>query len=108
MKINVNQVLKNFNGSVLKEAIPGGGTEEITLGVVCTNAALSFNPQKPVPGTEKIKGYEIARKIYIAKESGEVELTAEEISYLKRYIGELFAPIVVGLVYELLEGKKDE
>lgn len=107
MKINFDTELKDFRGKVVEENV-GGKRTKITLKEPCMNALL--NPSQTPnavqeTGVEKFKKYNLAKKI---SEGGEIELTAEEISKIKNSIGLFYSPMMVGLCYELLEGKKEE
>ena len=104
MRINVKQNLRDFDGKSMTEPTKDG-VKVITLDVICENALLANNPQKPISGTEKVTRYELARKIHLNEE---VDFTAEEIVLVKKCVDEVFGAIIVGPVYEILEGKDDE
>lgn len=98
MKIKVDVVLKNMNGAALKDIDENGVTIDATLRRTLVNAVLT--PIQNESGIEKVKKYELAKRIYT---NDEVELTDEEIKLLKNRVGESFGPIVVGQVFEILE-----
>lgn len=98
MKINVNQNLKAMNGETLMDNDGKGNAVEAILKTAIVNALLS--PVQQETGIDKVKKYELAKRIY---ESDEIDLKAEEITLIKNRIGELFSPIIVGQVFEMLE-----
>ena len=101
MVIKVNTPLKTLGGEVMQDNDGKGNVMDATLKTVIVNALLS--PVERESGVEKMKKYELATRIY--KSEDEVELSAEEITLIKARVGELFAPLVVGQVYNALEGK---
>ena len=76
----------------------GGEAVDATIKMAIINAVLS--PVERELGVEKVKKYELAKKVHI---SDEVDLNEDEIKLIKDRIGETFPPIVVGQVYELLK-----
>jgi len=101
MKIKTDVVLKNLDGQVMKDNDGKGNAVDATLKMAIVNAVLA--PVQNEKGTDKIKKYELAMKVHKNKE---VDLTAEDISLIKERVGELFPPLIVGQVYNLLEGKE--
>ena len=97
MLVNVSKTLKAISGETMKDVVDGNAIDA-TMKMVIVNAILS--PVKDESGVDKVKKYELAKKVYA---SDEVELTAEEISLIKERVGEGFAPIVVGQIFELLK-----
>lgn len=101
MKIKTDVVLKNLDGQVMKDNDGKGNAVDATLKMAIVNAVLA--PVQNEKGTDKIKKYELAMKVHKNKE---VDLAAEDISLIKERVGELFPPLIVGQVYNLLEGKE--
>lgn len=99
MKIDFTAVLKDKSGALIKE--PDG--REIILSTPCINALYStFEEDKNLSGEEKYKRYQLAQKL---DQKEPVELSAEEISVIKKYVGKGFNPFMVGIIYDILEGK---
>lgn len=115
MKVNFERQLKNLDGKIL---IDEGTPQEVDgipvkdengsfvleykpviLSGICINALLSVNQQANVSGEEKLKRYQLAIKV----KNGKGEVSAEEISLIKKLVGEVFSPLVVGQVWEMLE-----
>ena len=97
MKINVNQTLKTIEGVIMKDMVDGNAVDA-TVKTAIVNAVLS--PVKDESGVDKVKKYELAKKIYA---SDEVDLDEKEIALIKERVGEGFAPIIVGQIFELLK-----
>lgn len=72
----------------------------VTLHEVCTTALMA-NSKEEINGESKYKAYCIYKKL----ELKEIELTAEEISVIKKRVGEFYSPIIVGQAWDILEGK---
>lgn len=98
MLINVNQVLKTIDGQIMKDSDGQGNVVDATIKMIVVNAILS--PVEKEPGVEKVKKYELAKKVYA---SDEVDLNEDEIKLIKDRVGEVFAPVIVGQIYELLK-----
>jgi len=98
MLIKVNVPLKTLDGQVMKDADAQGNAIDATLKMAIVNAILS--PVQKETGIEKVKKYELAKKVYA---SDEVDLNEDDIKLIKERVGEAFAPIIVGQVYELLK-----
>ena len=98
MLVNVNQVLKTIDGQTMQEPNDKGEAVDATLKMAIVNAVLS--PVKDESGIEKVKKYELAKKVFNADE---VDLNEDDIKLIKERVGKLFGPIVVGQIYELLK-----
>jgi hypothetical protein len=98
MIVNFNEPITNLNGETLEDE---GG--EITLGRVASNALLaSFPDEKDVSGETKAKRFKIAMKA----QEGQVDVSVEDVAEIKKLVGKAYGPLVVGRVYDILEGAK--
>lgn len=97
MLVKVNILIKNMEGVVMQDNVDGEAVDA-TVKMAIVNAVLS--PVERENGVEKVKKYELAKKVYA---SDEVDLDEEEIKLIKDRVGEVFAPIIVGQVYDLLK-----
>jgi hypothetical protein len=97
MLVKVNIPILTMDGEQMKDDDGQGNTVDATVKLAIVNAVLS--PVQNEKGVEKVKKYELAKKVYA---SDEVDLTAEEISLIKERVGDVFAPIVVGQIFEML------
>ena len=100
MNVDVTKNLITFDGQTMKDIVDGEAVDA-TLRMAMVNAILS--PVEKESGMDKVKKYELAKRIHNAKD--EVELSAEDISLIKERIGEVFPALIVGQVFDLLEGK---
>ena len=97
MKVKINQEIKDALGA----PIITGATSKLFLKDVCISSILS-----PIQGDDEMskwKKYEIFKKLRDAKV--EVELTAEEISTIKKAISHFQPPLIMGQAFEMIEGK---
>jgi len=120
MKFDFTMVLKNIEGNALKETFfrdnPNFINKEetpneqeqirtvrpLTLKDACINALLSTpQDERNLTGVKKFIRYSLATKI---SNDENVELTNEEIVEIKALVGKMYATVVVGRVYEILEG----
>ena len=101
MVIDVSKNLYQLNGNVIMDVDEKGNATPATLKLALVNAILSSEPnEKPV---DKLHKYELAKSIYKAEK--EVELKVEDVALIKRRVEDVYAPLIVGQVVELLEGK---
>jgi hypothetical protein len=97
MKVKIDQVLQD----VERQPIKSEKGKSLTMRDVCINSLLT-----PTQGDdEKVKWdkYEIYKKLRDAK--GEVELKLEELNVLKKCVGKIQPPLLMGQVYDMLENK---
>ena len=102
MKVNIDQDIKTFNGIKISGNLYPEGMK---LKDVCIEALLSQDPNEKTPAAKKIERYELSKKIWKAENS--IDLTIEEIGQIKQLTGNVFAPLIVGRAYEMLENKKE-
>lgn len=95
MKVNFNEALKDLSG---KEVVENGVT--INMQIPCINALMQDDAQ--ADGTKKLQRYKLAKKIQDSAEA--TEITVEDASMIKELVAKIYGPLVVGNVYELLEG----
>ena len=97
MKLKINQTLKGVEGETLKES----KGRDLTLKDILIQSLLT-----PVQGDDEKKKwdkYTIYKKLNDAQ--AEADLTIEEISTLKQCVGKVQPTFMMGLVWEILEGK---
>ena len=97
MLVKVDVPLRTMDGQVMKDNVDGQAVDA-SVRTAIVNAVLA--PVEREKGVDKVKKYELAKKIYA---SDEVDLNEDEIKTIKDAVGENFAPIVVGQIYELLK-----
>jgi len=91
MKIKINTQLTGAEGKLIDPAL--------TLKEVCINSILT--PIQEDKEKTKLDKYDIFKKLRDAKI--EVELKAEEIVVIKKAIGLLQPPLIMGQCFEMLE-----
>jgi len=97
MKIKINTALIGANNEELK----GEKGRTLTVKDVCVNSLLI--PQQSDNEKTKWEKYEIYRKIKDSKD--DVELKTEELLVLKKAIGATQPTLIMGQVWELIEGR---
>lgn len=126
MKYNSQEVLKDLDGEPLRDGLSLDGfiaqmnaqlddeskrkfqqaldkikRKELTLGRVCANALTSnFPDEQNLEGAEKMHRMQIALKVLKPK----FRLTPTEKETIKKLVGKMYGPVVVGPVWALLEG----
>ena len=103
MEVNVNVSFKTLDGKNIPANPQNPEEGEMTLKNVCVASLLAPLEEERLEGEEKAKRYVIAQKIYECKEKT-VNLTVEDISLLKKLIGNMYLPLIVGQAYSFLEG----
>jgi hypothetical protein len=98
MNINFNEPILNLNNETMEDE---GGV--ITLGRVTSNALLAtFPDEKEVSGEVKAKRFKIALKA----QEADGDVTVEDVAEIKKLVGKAYGPLVVGRVFDILEGAK--
>jgi hypothetical protein len=75
---------------------------EITLKNVACVALFSNLQDEIIDGEEKLKRYDLGTRII---KNPKIELTAEEVVKIKELISKTYTTIIVGKVFEMIEGK---
>ena len=105
MKIDLSQKIFGMQGT---KPIPNPDTgKDYTLKDVCMEAVLftEINPQtglSKATGKEKYERHELYRKLKDVYK--EVDLSVDEIAEIKKCIGDLKPPLVMGQCWDYLEG----
>lgn len=94
MKYQLATQLLNLDGSPIK----GPTGDIITFKTVCVACLVQAQDKAT---EDKVAAFKLAVKIETAKK--EVELSAEEVSRIKRLVGETMPVVIVGRVHEILE-----
>lgn len=99
MKVVLTTKLIDVDG---KDIVPPGGMP-MTLKDVIFNSILVPSQEKE-DEKKKFEKYEIYKKIKDAK-GGTVDLESQEIALIKKSIGEIQPPLIMGQAWEMLEDK---
>lgn len=108
MKVSVTTVLLDIEGIPLRDAAVSSTDGRIlrperdfTLRKACTEALQALNlTGDSTDGEERFRRYRLAMKVM---SDDSPDLSAEEITLLKRLIGLAFGAVVVGRAYEILD-----
>ncbi len=112
MKLDMKVVLLEMNGDMMVQATMKDGVktgeEYITLGLIFKAALLNLNEdEQKMSGVKRHERYTIATKITKAENDDEdADLTVEEVATIKKTIGKKYQPIIVGQIWNILEGKE--
>ena len=99
-KIKIEEPFKDFEGNVIPGETEGSA---MTLKDIVVKAILLGNPDER-DGDAKYKAYQLAQRFNAAK--NDIELEASDIILVKKIIGQMYpSPLVVGIAYDILEGK---
>jgi len=97
----------NFASLVLNEKdepIMQGKDDPVTLATIARQALLN-----PGPGEEKVSGEDKFKRFQLAmKCEGEVDLQVEELATIKKRIGIMCPPLIVGRCWNMLEGMEEK
>ena len=110
MKIDVTQVLKDYeNKPIFRSETNERGRivqskEKLTLRWVISTAVNTSTQGKPMTAEQKNKAYQISLKVWKDKE---VNLTVDDLAFIKKQVGEIYTPLVFGRVSDIFEGKKE-
>jgi len=100
MRINFDQKLVNYRGDPIK----GDDEKYLTVKEVCclalTVARSNDNPQE---WKIKFDMEKLAKTIW----EGATTITSEDCVLIKKMVGSLYGPIVVGPICRILEGEED-
>lgn len=95
MKVNFNVKVKGYDGK---------DSNEILSGVLARNIFfLSDSPNYQLPYEDKYKAYQLGKRL--ADTDGEIEITTEEATMLKRIASVVLTIGGYGQVVDLIEGK---
>jgi hypothetical protein len=108
----LTQLLENVPSADILKGFDQKAMKPLTLRTVCVNSLLasesgsSMGSQAQISGEEKVKRYELARRIHAS--TAPLDMTSEEIVLLKRMVQLTYVTLVVGQVWEMLENKDGE
>ena len=98
MFIDTTTTIKSLDGKTMKGDDGNGNAIDVIAKTIMVNAVL--DPVAKESGVDKIRKYELAKKIYA---NDKVDLNEEDIKLIKERVGTIYAPLVVGQIFELLK-----
>jgi len=112
MKINVTEQLEELDGTPMvtgKRVCQVCGQvvdekEPMTVRLAATRALTAvYRDEQNLAGDEKVTRFHLALKIVDEDES---DLTAEDIVEIKKMVGKMYGPVVVGRVWSIVDPKE--
>lgn len=103
MKLLVTQVLKQRDGTSMKDNVDGKAIDAILRVALINALEAPLETDRNEQPIEKYKRSKLADRVY---ENDEVELSIEDIALIKDRVGKVFGSYVVKVVWDLLEEKK--
>lgn len=98
MKVDFSQVLRNFEGTAMKE-----GERELTLAIVAANALLADDPAL-TSGVLKMERYNLAQRVYDYRNHDRgLDLTLKESALIGDRIAALYSTLVAGQAITMIE-----
>jgi hypothetical protein len=94
MKISLSTPITDLRGTPIRN-----GEIDLVLSEVCITALLAPD-QAEEPAEDKVKRYKLAVKCSNGKDP---DFSAEDIVLLKKLVGKIYAPLVVGKAFEILD-----
>lgn len=98
MKIDFSVILMGIDENPMKRRL--GSDEIATLKDIAFDALLSIMEGDRSSGEEKFRRYELAMKI---KNEKDVDLPIEDVALIKKLIGSMYSPLVVGQAWKVLD-----
>lgn len=105
MRVKVTQVLKGYDNDNLTDAKGGPDSEAVTLRKAMCEALTVQFAGETIDGEEKVRRFELARKVF---NEDSPDLLETDIKQIKALVGKAFGPAVVGPVWALLPDKIEE
>lgn len=103
MQIDVTQPVIGYDGEPLElpATKPGEAVEPLILKKALADALMgSFRDEEKISGSEKMKRFELARKIH--KCEGPFELNMDDLELAKSMVAKMYATVVSGAVWDML------
>ena len=95
MKVNFGALITNLLDDPMTQ-----NEQPLTLGVVASTSLLTDFPK--TEANVKVARFKLAQRIFSGEE---VNLEVEEIAEIKKVIGMVYPPLIVGRSWQILEGE---
>jgi hypothetical protein len=100
LKIALDSPIKDLSDEPIRD-----GETVFTIAKAATNALLTLDQKDgEVSGSEKARRFKLAMQIHAG---GNQDLSVDDVSTIKKLIGRLYPPLVVGRAYEILDPGAD-
>lgn len=98
MKIRIKEFINDLDGTPITK-----GEKALDLAHFAINAILSVQEKSKDGAEEKLKKWDLAKKIQ--KADGETEFTVEEVSLIKKSLADMYGPLIYGQCHDIIENK---
>jgi|GEM_PF-3305174 len=99
MKINVAKPIRDYKGDAVTRVVEGK-TEDYLIRSAISGAINSESKVKPMTAEDKAKAYQLSVKVWAKKE---VNLTVDEMAFIKKKAGEVYGPLTYGRLCDLFD-----
>lgn len=100
MNVDFNEHILDLKGLPLK----GEGEADLTLGEACVQGLLAVDRvDEKLSSEEKVKIFKLANKL---SPGGEIDMSIDDLAYVKKCVGRTMVTIVVGRVDEIFDRSK--
>ena len=112
--IDLNQPVLDINGNPierLKEEIDGGAFPLMRIGDICVNALMSTPQDDTADGIQKLKRFNLARKIKGSSEDEDyptLRLNSKNKKMIEELVEKVYPTLTYARLYEALEGNTEE
>lgn len=103
MKVNLVKEFKTLDGKSIPSDPKNPESSKMNLKDICITALLTPGENDEMSGEEKARRYNLSQDIYNAKEV--IDLKVEDVTLLKKLIGHIYLPLIVGQAFKFLEGE---
>ena len=105
MKYNFKKAMTTISGEPITPAgsVAAEGDLILTAETVVINALMGTYDSENLSADKKLRRFRIAMQIQ--KQPEDCELTVEEVAEIKECVGKGYATLIVGQMFEFLEGK---
>lgn len=98
MRIDLDQVLKDYEGNPLKQ---GDGDKDLTLAIACTGAVSNPQPEDNQLSADVTKDrWLLSMRCHAG---GEVDFTPEELTLIRGRLPKQFSVLIAGQAVSMLE-----
>jgi len=108
MKYDISIQMRSYNGAPFIQKIAGadGSITDLLMSLkdMLENALVNPDPQEFSTAEKKLEIYRLLQKIHAAE--SEVNLSAEEVSLIKKIVAKNMTITAMGAIYDALESPK--
>jgi len=102
MKYDLSVKIVDIKGQPIKDS-----KIELTVKDICVQSLLANFESEKIDGVEKYKRFKLSQRLENNKNKV-IGLNVEEVSLIKKLLGMAYTTLIVGQVYDILEGNTKE